>query len=308
MNLKLLIITLGSLSVFFILQALFWWRRSRIRRREDLLSQRLGADDESEDDLMRTRYEGRFKSHLAELMRSAGEQQPDVNSFIQQASVYGAAGFLLAFIVLEQLFAGVCFSIVGAGFFYLRLLNKRDGRIALAEQQLPEALEMMIISLRAGQSLDQAIALNAQELPAPICEEFKQVSDETRFGLPLDEALKSMARRLDHAKTVRSFVISVLVLRQTGGNLVEVLETMIESMRQQAQYEHKLRSMTAEARSNARTLGALPPVFVLISYFINPDYPELVLGTRAGITMMLTSLFFYVLGFMWVRRLVKPRM
>jgi len=308
MNLKLLIITMASLSVFFTLQALYWWRRGKSRRRDELLAQRLGVDEEAEDELMRARYEGRLKGHLAALMRSAGEEQPDVNSFIQQASVYGAAGFLIAMIALNNVFAGLCFSVVGGGFFYLRLLNRRDGRIAQAEQQLPEALEMMIISLRAGQSLDQAIALNARELPSPISEEFRQVSDETRFGLPLDEALKSMARRLDNAKTVRTFVISVLVLRQTGGNLVEVLETMIEGMRQQAQYEHKLRSMTAEARSNARTLGALPPVFVLISYFINPNYPELVLGTRAGVTMMIAALAFYIAGFLWVRRLVKPRM
>lgn len=301
---QLLIVTSATLGVFFTMQAVYWWLRTRRQRQEDLISSRLGHDDEPEDDLMRATSESSFVNHIVTLMRAAGEPG-DFSVFMQRVILYGAGTFSIALIWLPLL--GAFFISLAVGYFlYVDLLNKRDKRVLKVEQQLPEALEMMIISLRAGQSLDQAFALNAKELPSPIREEFQQVSEETRLGLPMDEALKSMVERLKGAKTMRSFVISVLVLRQTGGNLVEVLEAIIDTMRQQSQYEHKLRSMTAEARSNARTLGALPPLFVLISRLINDNYFEVVLSSSAGVMMLSMSAVFYVLGFLWVRALVKP--
>ena len=118
--------------------------------------------------------------------------------------------------------------------------------------------------------------------------------------------MKSMAARLSGARTVKGFVVSVLVLRQTGGNLIEVLESIIDTMRLQARYEHKLKSMTAESRSNARTLGALPPAFVVISMMINPGYLSQVGGSPLGRFMMLVAFILYVLGFVWINRLINP--
>ena len=307
MNLKILILSLASLSVFFTLQALYWWRRTKRVRREELVASRLGFEEEERDELVKTTYESGLANHIVTLMRAAGEPG-DVSLFVQRAGLLSAGLFLGSFAAFQSLFISLSLGVAGVMIFYSYLTTKRDKRVAKVELQLPEALEMMIISLRAGQSLDQAFALNAKELPSPISEEFKQVSEETRLGLPMDEALKSMVQRLDQAKTMKSFVISVLVLRQTGGNLVEVLEAIIDGMRQQAQYEHKLRSMTAEARANAKTLGALPPLFVLISRLINDNYFETVTSSNAGIMMMVGSGIFYVLGFLWVRALVKPNL
>ena len=302
-----LLVLLTSLSIFFILQAIYWTLKSRREKRTLLLDQRLGrADgDQDADGLFREEHEGDWAVRLSNLLRAAGEP-PEVNMFIQQALIYASVLFLFGLIFTKSIVIGVMFALAGAYLPYVGLIGKREKRIDQVEQQLPEALEMMIISLRAGQSLEQTIALNARELPSPISDEFAQISEEVRLGISMDEAMKSMVSRLPNARTIRSFVVSVLVLRQTGGNLIEVLEAIIDTMRQQARYEHKLKSMTAESRSNARTLGALPPIFLLISVLINPGYMTQVGSSGLGRIMMLIAATLYVLGFVWIGRLVNP--
>ena len=302
-----LLVLLTSLSVFFILQAVYWTLKARRDRRSTLLDQRLGrADDGQEDDgLFREEVDGSWATRISNLMRAAGETG-DVNMFIQKCLIYASVLFLFGLVITKHIGIAGTFGLAGAYLPYLNLLGKRDKRIDRIEQQLPEALEMMIISLRAGQSLEQTVALNARELPSPISDEFAQISEEVRLGISMDEAMKSMSYRLPHARTVRSFVVSVLVLRQTGGNLIEVLESIIETMRMQARYEHKLKSMTAESRSNARTLGALPPMFVVISMLINPGYVSQVGGSSLGRVMLLVAFILYILGFVWINRLINP--
>lgn len=308
MNYRTLLVLLASLSVFFTLQAIYWIAKSRRDKRSALLDQRLGAAEEEDDfdGLVRAEVEGDWAQNLSRLMRAAGEDG-DVSAFVQRMLVYASISFLVGLLFSKSVGFAICIALAGAYWPYLRLKSKRDKRIDQIEQQLPEALEMMIISLRAGQSLEQTVALNARELPAPIGEEFAQISEEVRLGISMDEAMKSMSSRLPGARTVRSFVVSVLVLRQTGGNLIEVLDSIIDTMRLQARYEHKLKSMTAESRSNAKTLGALPPGFVLISMVINPDYINQVGGTSLGRFMMLIAFTLYILGFVWINRLVNPK-
>ena len=302
-----LLVMLASLSIFFILQAIYWTIKSRRDKRKQLLDQRLGRADQDEgaDGLFREEHEGDWAVRLSNLLRAAGETA-DVNMFIQKSLIYASVLFLFGLIFTKSVIIAVMFSLAGAYLPYAGLIGKREKRIDQIEQQLPEALEMMIISLRAGQSLEQTISLNARELPAPISDEFAQISEEVRLGISMDEAMKSMANRLPNARTIRSFVVSVLVLRQTGGNLIEVLESIIDTMRQQARYEHKLKSMTAESRSNARTLGALPPMFLIISVLINPGYMTQVGSSSLGRMMMLIATILYILGFVWISRLVNP--
>lgn len=302
-----LLVVLASMSLFFILQAIYWILKSRRDRKSALLDQRLGRSDNEQDfdGLIREEVEGDWAMRLSTLLRAAGESS-DINMFIQKILIYASVIFLFGLVMTQNITVAIFLGLGGAYLPYARLIGKREKRIDQIEQQLPEALEMMIISLRAGQSLEQTVALNARELPSPIADEFAQISEEVRLGISMDEAMKSMSSRLPNARTIRSFVVSVLVLRQTGGNLIEVLESIIETMRLQARYEHKLKSMTAESRSNARTLGALPPMFVIISMLINPDYISQVGGSGLGRMMMFIALVLYILGFFWINRLVNP--
>jgi tight adherence protein B len=133
------------------------------------------------------------------------------------------------------------------------------------------------------------------------------VAEEAELGRPVDEALLAMADRVRGARSVRTFVVAVLVLRQTGGNLVEVIESIIDTMRQAAAYQQKLQSMTAEGRSSALILGLLPPAFALLSFVADPMYARKLYTDPMGQVMVFMATGFYVTGVVWVRRLVSPK-
>ena len=296
-----------SLTVFTGMQATYWWFTSRRESRERRLIDRLAQDNEGEgEQLLRDKVEGNISSHLTDLLRGAGEDD-SLKALNSKALLYAVLGFLSGILGFASLFAALLFAVAGVGFLYLQLLSKREARTLKIEEQLPEALELMIISLRAGQSLEQTLALNAKEIEGALGDEFNRIVEEMKLGRPLDDSLRAFGERLPGAKTIRTFVVSVLVLRQTGGNLIEVLEAIIDTMRQQAQYESKLRSMTAEGRSNARTLGALPPLFVVMAYFASPEYMSQIVDHPVGRGMGIMSLILYCSGFIWVRRLVRPQ-
>ncbi len=303
-------ILFASFTIFLTLQAIYWVIVNRRNKKMAILEQRLGSADgddaEINDGLFKEELENEFSKNLADLLRGAGDDD-DLKAFYQKALIYGAIGCLAALLIFQNIELGLMGFIGGPLFLYFQLVKKRDARVDRIEQQLPEALEMMIISLRAGQSLEQTFNLNARELEAPIGDEFQRISDEMNVGRSMDDSLRAFSQRLKGAKTIRTFVVSALVLRQTGGNLIEVLEAIIDTMRQQAQYERKLKSMTAEGRSNARTLGALPPIFVTLSYLASPDYMSQILVHPIGQFMAGLSLTLYLVGFFWVRRLVTPR-
>ena len=196
MNYLTLLVILASLSVFFTLQALYWIAKSRRDKRSALLDQRLGSHENEESDyegLVREKVEGNWALRLAQLMRAAGEDG-DVSAFFQKMLVYASVAFLVGLLLSKSLGVGGFFALAAAYLPYAGLKGKRDKRVGQIEQQLPEALEMMIISLRAGQSLEQTIALNARELPAPIGEEFAQISEEVRLGISMDDAMSNVTR------------------------------------------------------------------------------------------------------------------
>ncbi|MCA9561003.1 MAG: type II secretion system F family protein, partial [Myxococcales bacterium] len=220
-----LFVLMAAASVFFTLQALYWIVVSRKGSKQALLAERLGTDESlsASAALMRRENEGALAQSLAQLLEEAGEET-SLGPFLVRVGLWFFIVFTLVLLITGSLGAAMVMGMAGTVLPYLGLLRKRRKRVQRIEEQLPEALEVMIISLRAGQSLDQTIRLTASELDAPIGDEFHRVSEEVQLGRPLEEALVAMSARLAAARTVRTFVTSVLVLRQTGGNLIEVLE------------------------------------------------------------------------------------
>ncbi|MFN3200741.1 MAG: type II secretion system F family protein [Bradymonadia bacterium] len=311
------LVIMAGLTLFCLLQAGYWlvvWRRGS---RRVAIAERLGTlqteDDGDQSGLLRTGVDDdtffdqlSFSKGLKESLEQAGEDV-SLTAFFSRCMAFMLGGFaffaLVTANVAASFFMGLAFGFVP----YLLLMRKRRLRIGRIEEQLPEALEMMTISLRAGHSLAQTIRLTADELQPPLQEEFRRVAEEQALGRGIDEALVAMSKRLQEARTMRTFVVSVMVLRQTGGNLIEVLESIIDTMRQQGQYARKLNAMTAEGRSSARTLALLPPGFATMAYLAGPDYIGNLINDSLGRTMLIIAVALWILGVTWVRRLVKPR-
>ncbi len=303
-----LLVVLIPLVLFLLMQAIFWFVTSKKSAHDAFIAERLGTDESitQSQALMRQGAQGAFAQQIVDMLEAAGEDS-DITPFFTRMLVLFFATFAITLVMTSEPAAATLFGVCAAFLPFAGLARKRRVRMRRIEEQLPEALEVMIISLRAGQSLDQTIRLTASELDAPIGEEFRRVSEEQGLGRPIDEALVSMSQRLDTCRTVRAFVVSVMVLHQTGGNLVEVLESIIDSMRQQSQYERKLAAMTAEGRTSARILAAIPPLFAFFSYLANPDYIGGMFTDGAGQAMLFVAMSLYITGVLWTRRLTRAQ-
>lgn len=168
-----------------------------------------------------------------------------------------------------------------------RMVLKRWRRKRLKQfvGQFPDAIDLIVRALRAGLPLSEAIRSVSSEFVEPIGGEFRRVVGGIAIGLSLEEALWSMARRVDSAE-LRFFVISIATQRQTGGNLGETLGNLADIVRARAQLSMKIKAMTSEARTSAMVLGGLPFAIGLLLLATNPDYISPMLHDRRGWMLM----------------------
>jgi tight adherence protein B len=185
------------------------------------------------------------------------------------------------------------------------VLWKRGHRSRKLSEQLPDALDMMGRSLRAGHALSSSFKMVASELPAPVSLEFARAFEEQNLGLPFEKAIAQMVKRTPTNRDLKIFAVSVIVQKETGGNLVEIIEKIAETIRQRYRFFGKLDTLTAEGRMSSYILGALPILTGLFIGFTNPPYVKLLFTTELGNKIFAAAVIMWVLGFGWMRRMSK---
>lgn len=189
----------------------------------------------------------------------------------------------------------------------LQTMRARSQRAAALEAQLPHALELINLYLRAGRSLPQSFLAATEELTRPASEEFAIAAEEYRLGRPLDVALKRLAFRYPTAVGLRLTAVAVSVLGQTGGNLVEVLERIKRILDATVTYGLKVKSMTSESRNSATILGITPGLFMAGAAVLNPEYFNQFFATTGGLILFGLFLLLWVTGIIWIRILVRKQ-
>ncbi|MDY0058413.1 MAG: type II secretion system F family protein [Myxococcota bacterium] len=309
----------ASLTCFFVLMTGYLlWRRRKLRL-EHLVRERLaiershpgaGAGTLMQEDRRRIAVIDRLlqetgtQQRLQDLLDQAGEPTSP-GSFVLRSLLWGLGpALVLGTLTLSPGVALLC--CLGGLLPLVLLLQRRGKRMQKIDAQLPVALEIMTISLRAGHSLAQTIELSANELQAPLGDELRRAAEEHRLGRSLEEVLVSMSRRLPGCRALRTFVVAVLVLQQTGGNLIEIIEKIIETLRMQTQYERKLGAMTAEGKSSARMLSGLPLAFIALAYLADPGYIGMLFTDPIGQKLLIVSVTLWCVGILWTRKLISP--
>lgn len=186
----------------------------------------------------------------------------------------------------------------------LYLMGRR--RAGQFETQLADGLIMTANALRAGLSLLQALDLTAQKAPAPLSQEFGLVLKEHRLGADLNDALKHLARRVD-TTDARIFANSVIILRETGGNLTEIFDTLAATIQERKRVLKKIRAMTAEGETQAYFLAALPVVLGIVLYQLDPKSISLFFTTFGGWLMLLGMALMEIVGLTLMLRIVKVK-
>jgi tight adherence protein B len=181
---------------------------------------------------------------------------------------------------------------------------KRAQRLAAFERLFPEVIDLLSRSVRAGHAFTSGMEIVATDLPDPVSTEFRITFDEQRFGLPLRDALTNLCERVPLVD-VRLFVIALLVQKETGGNLAELLDNLARVIRERFKIAGEVRVRTAQGRLTAIILVALPIFMIMMLHVINPSYVDLLFVDRLGQIMLIVAAIMQTLGGIIIWRIVK---
>lgn len=226
---------------------------------------------------------GRFNffSRIDSFLQQSGTNML-VGVFILLSFSMGSFGFLLAFIVSSRDFVTAnVFAVLAALMPILYIFIKRKQRAARFERLFPEALDLLSYALKAGHSIMTGMKMVADEISDPVGTEFRRVVEEVNFGRGLNTALYALAKRVSIAE-VKFFSTSVSIQRETGGNLVELLESVSATIRKRFRFRAKVKALAAEGKLSGIILSALPFVFALYLYFANRKYLNVLLRDPNG--------------------------
>jgi tight adherence protein B len=186
----------------------------------------------------------------------------------------------------------------------MALLFKRKRRLASFGKQLPEALELIGRALRAGHSLASGFKLVADEMAAPIAIEFERCYEAQNLGIPLEEAIEEMTNRVPNLD-LRFFATAVILQRQTGGDLAEILDKIGYLVRERFKIWGQIQALTGEGRLSGIVLLALPPALFVVMYYLNPGYSMALFTDPMGHQMLVGAVVMQILGALEIRKIVN---
>jgi tight adherence protein B len=242
-------------------------------------------------------------SWLSTLIQQSGVRTTPSSIALISVLLAAAAG-LLAYLFTKQWWAAPIAAGIAACLPLLYLLNRRGARLKAFEEQFPEALDLLARALRAGHAFQTALGMGADELKEPVGPEFRKTFDQQNYGLPLREALTQLSERVP-LMDVRFFVTAVMIQRETGGNLSEILENLAHVVRERFKIIRQVRVHTAHGRFTAFVLLALPAALGVALMFINPDHMHALFFERTGQTMLVATIVLQSIGFVWIRNVIK---
>jgi tight adherence protein B len=189
---------------------------------------------------------------------------------------------------------------------YLLVRRARARRLCRIEQQLPDAADFIARALRAGHSFTNVLQIVGNELAEPLSSEFRLAREEINYGVPMGEALHNMAARIP-LTDLRYLIIAVLIQRESGGNLAEILGNISNLIRSRLKLIAQVRVLSAEGRMSAWILGLLPFAVMLMLTVINPQYVSLLWTDPSGVRLLWYAAGMILFGVVWLRKLIRIR-
>ncbi len=215
--------------------------------------------------------------------------------------------FFFAFAILIGTPFLVSFFALLVGFFlpifYLIILRHRREQAVL--DQLPDAIDMIVRALRAGQSVDSAFRNVANSFPPPLGKDIGRVYEEIAIGIPFDRAMRNLEQRFSRLADITMFCTAFIIQREAGGNLADILENLSNTLRQRIELKMQVRALTAEGKISAIVIATIPLCFALITGLVNPSYIRLLWTTPLGKKFLLAAAVLDALGLYIMRRLTK---
>jgi tight adherence protein B len=306
-----LILTLSFVfvAVLVFFQGVYWALRIRRVERERDLSRRLGvvvAEEEEQAQLLRrdardplSRQLGAAGAWLQGINLQAG-RPTNIRSLLTQSFALAVVGVGLLMVLIGPL--GVVGAILGAIPLVL-LMRKAEARSNLISEQLPDALDLISRSLQAGYGLSEAMRVCATETKEPLAYEFGRTYEEHNLGREFRACMENLVRRNPQNFDLRIFSAAVLLQRETGGNLVEIVANISDTIRSRFTLQAKIRALTSEARLSSYILGSLPVGMALLITVVRPNYLTPLFTDPLGQVLAMYAIFSYGLGIIVMKAL-----
>ncbi len=242
-------------------------------------------------------------NRLERFVVQADVKQP-LGFFLLLTAASAAAAGTLIFVIGRSIPLSILFALLAALVPWVYLAIRKNRRLAQFEQQLPDALDMIARSLRAGHAFTGGMQMVVMEFADPARAEFRKTLDEINFGVSYEDALRSMADRVD-CPDLKFFALSVIIQRQSGGNLAEILDKISSLIRERFKLFGKVKALTGEAKISAVILCLLPFFMAAAIFFLNRGYLEILIREPAGRIMVGVALVMMVLGILAMRRMIS---
>lgn len=237
---------------------------------------------------------------LAWTLEQADIKRP-LGVFILITAVAVGVGLALA---LVNLILGIILAVILGGLPSGYVSIKKKKRMAKFERQLPDAMDLIARSLKAGLAFLAGIKIVSDEFPDPVGIEFGKTVSEINFGISTDEALKNLAARID-IPDLRFFVISVILQKETGGNLADILENISRLIRERFKFLGKVRALSAEGRISSYVLVAVPIFLAIVISILNPDYMRTLKEEPAGNVMVFLAIIMMIMGVLFLKKMLR---
>ena len=307
-----LVVTLGAFAVLSLLDQ----RKSQARVLRDRLSATQKPTEAPVDvALLRDEMMSRIPAFDTLLRRS--ERISALQEMLSQGDVNVRAGNFLIFCLLAAVVFGVAFMIAGGsvlfgwaglvlGFFspYAYASHRRAKRFQRFEEKFPEAIDTLARAVRAGHAFTTALEMIANEISEPVAGEFRQLFEEQKFGLPVRDALLNLADRIPLVD-VKFFVTAVMLQRETGGNLAEILDNLSYVIRERFKILRQVRVHTAQGRLTMVLLMALPPTIVVVMLTLNPGFIRPLFTDPLGHVLIVAGIVLQTVGYFFIRRIIR---
>jgi len=246
---------------------------------------------------------GRFTAPLQRDLTQAGLTF-SVATLLLSSGCFALAAYVIVKIVTLHTLLGIAAGVVASFIPFIYVKFKKTQRLRKFEEQFPEAIDLIGRAMRAGHAFTTGLVMAADEIPAPVGEEFKLLYDRQNFGMPLPDAMKAFAARIPLIDA-RFFVTAVLTQRETGGNLGEVLDNLASVIRDRFRVQRQVRVLTAHGRITGWILAGMPPALAAALFVIAPGHLKLLIGDPLGVQMIIGALILQVIGTLTIRKLVQ---
>jgi tight adherence protein B len=241
---------------------------------------------------------------LLQKMLAQGNLDVRAGNFLMLCAAVALIFAVVGFVAGGNLLFGWAGGLLGFFIPYAYASHMRTKRFAKFEEKFPEAIDTLARAVRAGHAFTTALEMIANEVAEPVAGEFRQLYEEQKFGLPVRDALLNLADRVPLVD-IKFFVTAVMLQRETGGNLAEILDNLSYVIRERFKILRQVRVHTAQGRLTMVLLMALPPTIVLIMQILNPGFIRPLFTDPIGHALIVGGITLQTLGYFFIRRIIR---